>query len=241
MASGTNIEDLSKQIADLSSTVQKYLSSKKLPNLSLSQDGPLDFPADAPDEIQAARHKLREVSKLMLDLATGPTEAMKWFSGQAHDFSTLQYIYRFRLAEAVPLHETISFVDLAKKAGVDEAQCRRIVRYAITNGLFEEPREGYVAHTGKSVLLRDPFMRDMIGYTTESSFPAATKQVAAIEKYGASEETNQTAWTLSTNTDLTFFEYMSKDKELARRFTGLMVFCADSFPSPNACIDFYLI
>lgn len=93
----------------------------------------------------------------------------------------------------------------------------------MTNNLFYEPRASFVAHTAESCLLvRDRGLRDWVGYTSEESFPASTKLVEATEKYGASEEKNETAYNIAFDTPLPMFEYLSHHKDRVERFAGTM-------------------
>lgn len=85
----------------------------------------------------------------------------------------------------------MAFSDLAAAANVNEGHLRRILRQAMTNNIFCEPRVGFVAHTAESsALVRDKGSLNWTGYTLEESFPASAKVVEATEKYGASEEKN---------------------------------------------------
>ena len=60
---------------------------------------------------------------------------------------SLRAVYHFKIAEAVPQNENISYVELAKKTNFEATNLRRLVRHAMTNHIFKEPCLGYVAHT----------------------------------------------------------------------------------------------
>lgn len=123
----------------------------------------------------------------------------------------------------MPLDGEVSFADLAAARNVDENLLRRVLRQAMTNNIFREPRVGYVAHTAESsALVRDPGTLNWIGYTLEESFPASAHLVEATKKFGASEAKNETAWNLANNTDLPIFEYLGHHPDRAARFAETM-------------------
>lgn len=192
------LTDLSQKIADDSALIDYYLSSNNLPPLSVGKEGPYDFPSATPS-IRTARARLRTNSKRLHDLVVGPSEQMRWLGWHFHDYSTLQYINTFALADHVPPDSPITFAALAAAAGVNEGVCKRMLRYAMTYNVFREPSEGSVEHTGASMLLRQPFYKDMLWHLTEDGVPASAVHVAAIRKWGPSEVLSETAFTLSKN------------------------------------------
>ncbi|EON68389.1 hypothetical protein W97_07647 [Coniosporium apollinis CBS 100218] len=223
MDSAVTLEDLAEQIAAAAKTVGSFLTSNGFPQPSFAKDAALEFPS-APEDVLIARRKLREATKTLHDLVVGPSESLRWLACNVyHDLSSLRWIYHFKIAEAVPLDREVAFAEVAATAGVDERQLRRILRHAMTNNLFHEPRAGFVTHTAESCLIvRDRGLRDWVGYTSEESFPASTKLVEATEKYGATEEKNETAYNIAFDTPLPMFEYLSRHKDRAERFAGTM-------------------
>ncbi|KAI9727413.1 MAG: hypothetical protein M1834_008419 [Cirrosporium novae-zelandiae] len=222
MASTPSIDDLADQISASTKIISNFLKSNNLPQLSFDKNAPLEFP-HAPEDILAARRNLREATKTLYDLATGPSEHLRWLACHYHDMNSLRWIYHFKIAEAVPLDHEVSFAEVAAKAKVDEVQCRRIMRHAMTNNIFYEPKPGFVTHTAESSLLvRSPSLAAWVGYTCEDTFPASAKMVEATEKWGAGEEKNQTGWNLAFNTDLPQFEYFEHHKDRMERFAKTM-------------------
>lgn len=123
----------------------------------------------------------------------------------------------------MPLEGARSFSDVAKDAGVDEGHLRRMLREAMTNRIFCEPRVGFVAHTAaSSALIRDKGTLNWVGYTLEDSFPASAKVVEATKTFGVSEEKNHSGWNLAFNTELPIFQYLSNHPERAERFAETM-------------------
>jgi 6-hydroxytryprostatin B O-methyltransferase len=136
----------------------------------------------------------------------------------------LRFIYHFKLADAVPLDGKISYKELSEKAGVDEKRVKTIIRYAMTNNIFREPKAGYVAHTaGSSLFVKQKGVRDWVGYTSEETYPASAKLVEATKKWGASGDPRETAYNLAFDTRLPMFEHMAQSPERGERFANVMI------------------
>jgi hypothetical protein len=91
-------------------------------------------------------------------------------------------IYKFEIAQKVPLVGDISFTDLAAKCGLYEPDLRRIIRFAIIyHRAFLEPRKGYVAHSAASrQLMEDADVRDGIGLMFDDFYPSFAR-VSSIQ------------------------------------------------------------
>ncbi len=55
----------------------------------------------------------------------------------------------FGIFELVPLRGSISYTDLAARAGVSALRLKSLARMAMTGGIFEEPVSGFIAHGGR--------------------------------------------------------------------------------------------
>jgi len=123
----------------------------------------------------------------------------------------------------VPLNGDVSYADIAKSAGADEVNIRRLIRHAITNRIFREPREGYVAHTAASrVLLEDTQMIDWVGLCSAEFFPAAARTIDAMVKYPGSQEPSQSGFSLAHCPNKPMYAEIGKDPVRAKRFGGAM-------------------
>ena len=95
---------------------------------------------------------------------------------QTEDILCLQAIYRYKIDQSFPVGEEASFETISARCGLNIIDLRRILRYAMTNYIFCEPRPGIVAHTALSaVLVHDSRTRDYIGMVCEERFPAAAR------------------------------------------------------------------
>ena len=93
-----------------------------------------------------------------------------------NDVVALQAIYRFNVAKSFPIGEEASFEAISEKCGLNVVDLKRLLRMAMTNHIFDEPRKGVVVHTaGSRLLAEDRELQDYVGMRTEDIFPAAAK------------------------------------------------------------------
>ena len=80
-----------------------------------------------------------------------------------------------------------------------------------------------VAHTAASRLLSEnALMQDYVGTVCETRFPSSARTVDALEKYGQSQDSNQSGFSLCHNTARGLYDEFSHHTELARRWSGAM-------------------
>lgn len=121
---------------------------------------------------------------------------------QSISYIPLQAICEFRIAEAVPLTGTVSYEDLATKiydltsTTMLPSDLRRLMRLAIANNIFHEPKIGSVAHNRASLLLlEDETLAGWTAFYTMDLLAPISQTVAAMKAWPGSQETNQTAST----------------------------------------------
>lgn len=218
------LSELAAQIAENAKILEDYIESQGLPYPSFAADGPAKFPlppASTPEleKLHAARTEVLKASKSIYDLTAGPSEMIQWLVWGFNDTSTLHVIHHFKIPQLVPENGDISFNDLSKQVNISSLKLRQVLRYAMTNRVFCEPRQGYIAHTALSLLLRDEASPESawIGYNTEELCLTANTLTKCIEKFPHSEELTETPWSMVFDGQ-GFFEYMDANPESARRF-----------------------
>ena len=110
----------------------------------------------------------------------------------------------------------------------------------MTCHIFHEPRPGHIAHTAVSQLLAaNPLINDFVGNVCEVRFPASARAADALAKYGQSQDSNHSGFSLANNTALGLYDELAHDLERARRWHGAMQalalevdfqFILDAFP-----------
>jgi hypothetical protein len=136
---------------------------------------------------------------------------------------SLQAVYEFKIAEAVPLSGSISYQDLADKVNVPMLNLRRLIRHAMTNHIFHEPEKGFVAHTRTSrLLLEDPPLTNWVGFMMNDLWLPIAHVVKAMKKWPGSGESNETSVNLAYGTGVNWFDWIQQDKSLANRYSLAM-------------------
>lgn len=136
---------------------------------------------------------------------------------------SLRAIYHFHIAKAVPFEGDISYAELSKKTNVDPINLRRLVRHAMTNFIFREPRAGYVAHTSSSRLLaQDAQLQAWVGFFSEDLLGPVTKAVDAMDRWPDSQEPRNTGFQIANNTEDNFFEWFAKNPDRLGRYGTAM-------------------
>jgi hypothetical protein len=78
------------------------------------------------------------------------------------------------MATTFPVDEETTFENISQRCGLNVIDTRRILRHAMTNHIFCEPRPGVVAHTAASRLLAEnSLVRDFVGMGSEETFQSA--------------------------------------------------------------------
>jgi len=143
---------------------------------------------------------------------------------------SLQAIWEFKVAQAVPLDGMISYEDLTAKVvtlnnGLDipVLNLRRLIRHAIANRIFSEPKKGFVAHTRTSrLILEDAPLNNWVGFMCNDLWLPIANVVSAMKKWPASEEPTETGVNLAYNQNLPWFDYLQQDEVFAKRYNLAM-------------------
>lgn len=127
----SRIAHLSGLIAVNVAKLEDYLKEKNLPVPSFDVDGPVNMnhSSDAP-EIEAARIAAIEASIELSDLLQGPILSLR----PIMNGSSLQAIYRFDIANKVPIHGDISYEELTKLCQIRESDLCCTPHLALLHG-----------------------------------------------------------------------------------------------------------
>lgn len=104
----------------------------------------------------------------------------------------IQYLYRHKIAYAVPVDGVASFAEIASACSTSEKDVARFLRVAVSQHVFKEVRKGFVAHTAASKMLMDnPMLEAWIMNIAQEFWPAVSRAVDATERWPGSEEPNE--------------------------------------------------
>ncbi|KAI1208033.1 S-adenosyl-L-methionine-dependent methyltransferase [Annulohypoxylon truncatum] len=220
--SAPHIVQLALRIASNTTKVSDYLVANNLPQPSFDLNTPLHgaVPKDEP-EIQALRQSVLADTAELRDLMLGPRDYLLSFVHNS--LLPQQAVTRFGLARNLPVGSETSFAEMAKSSGLSESNVRKLVRCAVAQRIFEEPRPGVVAHSAASRLLaEDPGVHDFVATCSDELWQAAAQTCNAMAKYPGSEEPTETGFSLANNTDKPMYEFLSDYPERSSRFANMM-------------------
>lgn len=139
--------------------------------------------------------------------------------------SCLSWLCQYKIFHLVPLNETISYADLAAAAHVPEQRLKSIIRMAMTNTLFREESDGkHITHSATSAFLaRNDDVYAYATYMCDKSAPVGMHMAKAHQRWGpGTMRTYETAYNLAFDTDLPFFDHLSRDEARMGEFARYM-------------------
>ncbi|KAI9674802.1 MAG: hypothetical protein M1817_001706 [Caeruleum heppii] len=234
-AMGDSLTELAAIVSDRSQTLVGHLKARGLQQPTFGPQQLASLPLEQSDtDIQKVRRELIEASRCVTALAQGPREILSFYAFAYHDLSSLGTILKFRIAELVPLDGSISFAELAKKAGLLEDKLVRILRYAFTNYIFTESPEGHVSHSAISATLaRDPKFATFLQLVVVDLFPPASRLVESLVQHPFSERPTETAMNIAFDTKDVFFSWLKEDIARQERFNIGMAGFSDGGDRPQ--------
>ena len=128
-------------------------------------------------------------------------------------------------ASLVPIDSTITLAELQAKTPLDAINLARLLRMAMTNGIFREPSPGVIAHTAQSrVLAEDENMQAWIGFNGEDIFPAAGHVLQALKAHPEATSLTRAGFQFAFDTvdKEPMFATFGKDPNRARRMGRAM-------------------
>jgi hypothetical protein len=126
---------------------------------------------------------------------------------------SIQAVNNWKIYEHVPLEGTISYKELSQRVGFPESKLRRLLRYSMTQRIFQEPEINQVAHSPASrAIATDPNMRSFISLFTESYWPVMVHTLEAFEKWPESYSPKETAAAAWKGSETTWFEVVAESK-----------------------------
>ncbi|KAI1080192.1 S-adenosyl-L-methionine-dependent methyltransferase [Whalleya microplaca] len=172
---------LAQKISTETERVESYFREKGLPTPSFDVDAPSDFPK-MPDDIMKSRREVIQATQELQDLMVGPRESVRWMAWDFMRTQSLQLINHFEIAKLVPIEGSITFSQLQTKTSLDPINLARILRYAMTNHLFQELKPGVISHTAASrLLVEDQALQAWVGFNTEDIYPGSAHVIDALK------------------------------------------------------------
>jgi len=168
--------ELAQTILRDAKILDEFIAANDLPRPSLDVSGPAMTQFTTKESLHAHAAVLANTHKLFY-LAQGPAAPwMGTLNGPLGDAMTTAAVYHFGIADHVPLEGEASFEDIAEKSGLALRDFKSVVRYAMTNYIFCEPRPGFIKHTASSkVLAGNKLIKSLAGVGCHEQLPALDK------------------------------------------------------------------
>ncbi|KAK7536907.1 S-adenosyl-L-methionine-dependent methyltransferase [Phyllosticta citribraziliensis] len=168
-------------------------------------------------EFKNSRETLINTAGQLLRQSLSPRDFIREKMCTATDILSLQAIYRYDIPTKVDQKTGTTFAQLAAQTGMQEAVLKRILRNAVTTGIFEEKTPGSLNHNATSLCLLDTSFLSFVGFVSEDLINFHMRALDAVEKWPGSQEPNESGFNLAYQTDEPLFNYFEKHPELATR------------------------
>ncbi|KAI1178068.1 S-adenosyl-L-methionine-dependent methyltransferase [Nemania sp. FL0916] len=226
MPGSSSIVELGDYVQSTARSIHDLLSSSNIPQPSLALGAP-EQPSVYPGAIEECRSNLLEALDELRALILGPRSYLFNTSIIAPScLATFHSLYKFEIAQHVPLDRKISYTELGERCGLLEADARRIVRSAVALRVFEEDPVGFVRHNASSAILNTTLGHDAVGFATDEYGRAATRYSESIERFPGSSNPGECPCAIANGTigDKDAFTLIADDQPRASRLANAMSF-----------------
>ncbi|KAF2264998.1 putative O-methyltransferase [Lojkania enalia] len=218
-AEPTRISQLATSIQEHTAKVDAYFRSHDLPSPSFD----IDLPPDLPAEIRQSQNAILEATDELSDLMLGAQQLAEGFPPRHTSLISIQAISRYDIASKLAIDEEITFTELAERCQLPADDLTRIMRQAISQHIFKEPRKGYIAHTAASrVFIEASELKYWAHIAFDEVWQSTTHLLDALDKWPGSGEPNQAGFNLAKNLNVSFFESMKANKRREKAFANTM-------------------
>jgi hypothetical protein len=134
---------------------------------------------------------------------------------------SLKAVSHWDIAKYVPLDGNISHTNLSKKTGLEMTALRRLLRHAMTNGMFYEPTKNHIAHNSMSrILVEDQKTAAWVDLQTEGILLGGAYQCEALDRWSGSESKRETGASIGSHNpgQTSLYEEIKKKPEKIQRF-----------------------
>ena len=218
-----SVTELLTQVNESTRKLLDFFQSKGLPEPSYDKGDGLDLRVPLPNDITAFRDAALEATDELHHLLLGPLGLILSAPGDQYLLLGLQYIYRYKIAEHVPLDGSATFEQIAKDCNLNVKDVTRFLRVAIARHVFHEGPIGTIKHTAASrLLINNTMLEAWILNIAEEFWPSLARTVDATEKWPASEEPNESGYSVAYGTDENPFDIIKKDPKRQQQFIDAM-------------------
>ena len=134
---------------------------------------------------------------------------------------SLKAVSHWNIATLVPSEGEISYADLSAKCGLESTALRRLLRHAMTNGMFHEPAKDHIAHNSMSrIFVEDPKTAAWVDLQTETILLGGTYQCEALDRWPNSQSKRETGVSIGFHNpgQTSLYEEVKKTPEKIQKF-----------------------
>jgi len=213
---------LSKDILSSTTALVDHLSSIDRPSPSFDPSSCL--PPDT-SEYEALRVAINNSALDLLRLVNGPAISFRTQFCTHYDLAAYQVALEFDFFTHVPLDGSISTVDLAQKARIDEDKVSRTMNFMATQRVFHQitvgdDSEAWEHTLASAVLARDSNLRDASLMQLDEMFRAASETSTIVRDHPFKGDSIHSPF--HAKHGLTAYEYYSKYPLKGGRFARAM-------------------
>lgn len=225
------LETFAAEVSTAAQTLTSFLKTQPSHNDFLPGGGSFDIPPSAPADISVAKAQLLEKTMRLQQLVMSATDMQQQMTLTTQHMAAVRWIVRFKVADYVPAPTGSAVVvgttydECASKANVPVEILKRVVRMAMTAGVFREIESAdgagkkvkMLAHTKTSLDLRSSCaVSETFKFLTETGHTVVGKLVEMTEATVAKGKP-VTAFSIAMNTEMPFFKYIMSNPELAKQ------------------------
>lgn len=123
----------------------------------------------------------------------------------------------------MPRNGSITYDELSIRTETPVHQLKSVIRMAAAHGFLSEVQPMEVSHSPFSALLAaDSAFLNWARWLTNYSVPSAYRFPEATEKWGSTEQKNETAFNIAMDVQVPFFDYLKQEKAMNAMFSSYM-------------------
>ena len=221
----SSLVKLAEEILSSAKALEAHFQSSGLPDPTFDNDLVVLVPPSLQEHRNTLINKTDQLKRLSLGVeAHADVILFSWA-----DELPLRAIYKYKIANSVPLEGSCSYASLATATGLTEQLLQRLLRHCMSNYIFAQTPDGQVRHTAWSRrLATDPHFASGVGLQLDEVGPASIFALEALSRFGESGEQRETGFSL-LNQALdqeagaggplqTLYGVLGQNPERARRF-----------------------
>ncbi|PVH73053.1 S-adenosyl-L-methionine-dependent methyltransferase [Cadophora sp. DSE1049] len=203
-------------------------------------DSPLDIQSKAERE---ARLEIIDMIPALNRKLIGEVQTIRDMAWEWLNVLSLKAVSHWSIAKRVPLDEKISYTDLSTKCGLEPIALRRLMRHAMSNGIFYEPAKDFIAHNSVSqILVNDPRTAAWVELQTETILLGGAHHCEALDKWPGSESKRETGVSIGFHNpgQTSLYEEVKKIPERVQRFgLAMELFSSGEGYEPISLVEGY--